>query len=181
MPEVVLVMDMVRGFLEEGHPLYYGADVRKIIPNVRQLLDREMGRDVRIFFVCDRHRPGDKTFAKLPPHCLEGTPEADLIPELAGYPGEVVPKRRNSAFFGTGIDAVLNSIRPEKIIVCGILTENSVMHTVADARSRDYAVEVPADCVASPDYEAHRFALKHMERALGATMTRAVPKASEAA
>ena len=181
MPDVVLVMDMVRGFLEDGHPLYYGPDARKIIPNVRSLLDREMGRDVRVFFICDRHRPSDRTFAFVPPHCLEGTEEADLIPELAGYPGEVMPKRRNSAFFGTGFDALLASIRPEKIIVCGIPTETSVMYTVADARSRDYEVEVAMDCVASADYEAHRFALKHMERTLGAKLTRAVPKASEAA
>jgi nicotinamidase/pyrazinamidase len=45
------------------------------------------------------------------------------------------------------------------------------MHTVADARNRDYAVEVPVDCVASFDAEAHRWALKHMEKVLGAKLT----------
>jgi nicotinamidase-related amidase len=45
------------------------------------------------------------------------------------------------------------------------------MHTVADARNRDYIVEVPVDCVASPDEEAHRFALDHMEKVLGARLT----------
>jgi len=43
-----------------------------------------------------------------------------------------------------------------------------VMHTVADARNRDYLVEVPADCVATFDQEAHRYALQHMENILGA-------------
>jgi len=43
-----------------------------------------------------------------------------------------------------------------------------VMHTVADARNRDYSVEVPADCVATFDQEAHHYALQHMQKILGA-------------
>jgi nicotinamidase-related amidase len=46
------------------------------------------------------------------------------------------------------------------------------MHTVADARNRDYQVEVPVDCVASFDEKEHRWALKHMEKVLGARLTR---------
>ena len=41
MPNVVLVVDMVRGFLEPGHNLYCGGDSRRIIPNVQRLLERE--------------------------------------------------------------------------------------------------------------------------------------------
>ena len=52
-----------------------------------------------------------------------------------------------------------------------MLTNICVMHTVADARNRDYHVEVPVDCVASPDEMAHRFALEHMEKVLGARLT----------
>jgi len=43
--------------------------------------------------------------------------------------------------------------------------------TVADARNRDYPVEVPADCMASFDQEAHNFALNRMEKMLGAKIT----------
>ena len=41
------------------------------------------------------------------------------------------------------------------------------MYTASSARNRDYAVEVPVDCVASFDQEAHRTALKHIENVLG--------------
>ena len=44
------------------------------------------------------------------------------------------------------------------------------MYTISDARNRDYRVEVPVDCVASFDPEAHRHALDHMENILGATL-----------
>ena len=48
------------------------------------------------------------------------------------------------------------------------------MHTTADARNRDYPVEIPVDCVASPDEAAHRFALEHMDRVLGAKLVEGV-------
>jgi nicotinamidase/pyrazinamidase len=44
---------------------------------------------------------------------------------------------------------------------------------VAGARNRDYPVEIYTDCVASFDEEAHRFALKHMEKILGAKLVAA--------
>jgi nicotinamidase-related amidase len=45
------------------------------------------------------------------------------------------------------------------------------MHTVADARNRDYWVEVPIDCVAALDDETQRFAITHIEKVLGAKLT----------
>ena len=45
-----------------------------------------------------------------------------------------------------------------------------VMHTAADARNRDYEVEVPIDCVATFDPEAHAYALEHIEKILGARL-----------
>jgi nicotinamidase-related amidase len=34
MANVVLVVDMLRGFCEEGHPLYVGETIRQIIPGI---------------------------------------------------------------------------------------------------------------------------------------------------
>jgi len=59
------------------------------------------------------------------------------------------------------------------LIICGVLTNICVLHTAADARNRDYQVEVPVDCAASPDEKAHQFALEHIEKVLGATLTSA--------
>jgi nicotinamidase/pyrazinamidase len=171
MADAVLVVDMLRGFLEEGYPLYIGSEARSIIPNIQRLLERELARGAKLFFICDHHAPDDLEFKMFPPHCIEGTPEVEVIPELAGYPGEIIPKRRYSGFFETPLEQRLCELAPEKLIVCGVLTNICVMHTVADARNRDYEVEVPVDGVASPDEAAHRFALEHMEKVLGARLT----------
>ena len=172
MANATLVVDMLRGFLEEGNALYCGEGARRIIPDVKRLLEKEGAKGSRILYLCDRHSPEDLEFKMFPPHCIEGTAEAEIIPELSGCPGEVIAKRRFSGFFDTALDERLEETRPEKLIVCGVCTDICVMHTVADARNRDYVVEVPVDCVASNDEEAHRFALEHMERVLGAHLVR---------
>ena len=170
MAKVVLVVDMLRGFLEEGYPLYCGARARRIIPNVQALLEQELAEGSTVFFLCDSHAPDDPEFKTLPPHCLEGTTEAEVIPELARYQGEVIPKRHFSGFFDTRLEEKLSQLRPEKLIVCGVCTDICVLYTVADARNHDYEVEVPVDCVASFSEKTHQFALKHMEKTLGAKL-----------
>jgi len=173
MPNVAIVVDMQRGFLEEGYPLFCGAEARKIIPNVQRLLDRELERGSNLIFTQDSHAPDDREFQMFPPHCIEGTEEVEIIPELANYPGQRLKKTRYSAFYDTDLDARLRELDPDKLIVCGICTDICVMHTAADARNRDYPVEIYTDCVASFDEEAHRFALKHMEKILGAKLVAA--------
>jgi len=164
---------MLRGFLEEGHPLFAGDKARAIIPNIQKLLERELARGSKIFFICDCHDPDDLEFKMFPPHCIAGTAEAEVIPELKSYPGEIIHKRRYSGFFDTPLDARLKELKPEKLVICGVLTNICVLHTVASARNRDYEVEVPVDCVASPDEKAHQFALEHIEKVLGAKLTSA--------
>jgi len=171
MADAVIVVDMLRCFMEPGHPLYAGDKAREIIPNVQKLLERELARGSKIFFICDNHDPDDLEFKMFPPHCIAGTPEAEVIPELAGYPGEIIPKKRYSGFFNTALETSLKELKPGKLIICGVLTNICVLHTAADARNRDYPVEVPVDCVASPDEKAHQFALEHMEKVLGAKLT----------
>lgn len=173
MPDVVIVVDMQRGFLEEGNPLYCGDKARQIIPNVQRLLDRELKRGSSLIFTQDSHAPDDKEFQMFPPHCIKGTEEVEIIPELANYPGQRLEKTRYSAFYDTDLDDRLAALKPDKLIVCGICTDICVLHTVAGARNRDYPVEIYTDCVASFDEEAHRFALKHMEKILGAKLVAA--------
>jgi len=171
MANLVIVADMVRGFCEEGRNLYVGPTIREIIPRIRELLERERAAGSHIIFVCDTHEPDDKEFEMFPPHCIRGTEEPDVIPELAEFAGEIIAKRRYSAFFETDLDERLEELKPDKIIVVGDCTNICVLYTAADARYRDYAVEVPADCVATFDPDAHIFALKQMQSVLGANVT----------
>lgn len=168
MADVVLVIDMLRGFLEPGGALYCGDAAREIVPRVKELLGNEILRGSRVVYICDSHTPDDLEFQMFPPHCVQGTPEAEIIPELVEYTGDVIYKQRYSGFYGTNLDALLRQAAPGKLIVCGVCTSICVLFTVADARNRDYEVEVRADCVADFEAGAHEFALRHMEKILGA-------------
>ena len=178
MTDVVLVVDMLRGFLEEGNNLYCGDDARRIIPNVQALLERESSRGSRVFYICDTHAPDDLEFQMFPVHCVEGTAESEVIPELASFPGERIEKQRYSAFFNTDLEQRLKELAPERIIVCGVCTDICVLHTTADARNRDYTVEVASDAVASFNNDAHRWALQHIEGILGARLVTVMAPAS---
>ena len=123
-----------------------------------------------MFFICDTHDPDDLEFQMFPVHCVRGTEEAGVIPELTAFAGELIRRRRYSAFFETDLDRRLAELNPEEVIICGVCTDICVMHTAADARNRDYAVEVPTDCVATFESQAHSYALRHMEKLLGATL-----------
>ena len=173
MGNAVLVVDMLVGFLESGHNLYCGDDARKVIPNVQRLIEQEQAKGSKVFFICDTHEPEDLEFRMFPVHCLKGTREAEVISELSAYLGEVIRKRRYSAFFGTDLEERLAELSPDKIIICGVCTDICVMHTAADARNRDYEVEIPEDCVATFDPDAHSYALLHMERILGVNLVKA--------
>lgn len=171
MANVVLVIDMVRGFLEPGHNLYC-EDYRPLIPRIQALLERETAAGSKVMFISDHHLPDDLEFEIFPVHCVIGTEEPEVIPELAGYltDDNLVPKNRYSGFFNTDLEQRLADMQPDKVIVCGVCTDICVLHTTSDARNRDYAVEVPADCVATFDAEAHTWALGHLEKILGATV-----------
>ncbi len=173
MANVVLVVDMVKGFLEPGHNLYCGDEARQIIPNVRLLLERESADGSQVLFISDHHDPDDLEFQMFPVHCVKGTEEPHVIPELERFVtgANVIPKNRYSGFFGTGLAQTLEHLQPDKLIVCGVCTDICVLHTTADARNRDYPVEVPANCVATFDPDAHTWALGHLQKILGAAVT----------
>ena len=170
MSNVVLVIDMVRGFLEPDHNLYCGDESREIIPRVQSLLARERAAGSEIIFISDHHDPDDLEFQIFPVHCVKGTEEPDVIPELSEFvtKDNVIPKNRYSGFFNTALEERLAAAKPDKIIICGVCTDICVLHTTSDARNRDYPVEVPSDCVASFNPEAHEWALSHLKDILGA-------------
>lgn len=175
MSNVVLVLDMLVGFMEPGKNLYCGDEAREIIPNIQKLIESEQAAGSSIIFVADTHDPDDLEFEMFPVHCVRGTEECEVIPELAEYEGVTLRKRRYSAFYETDLAERLATLNPEKIIICGVCTDICVMHTTADARNRDYTVEVHTDCVATFDPDAHRYALDHMEKILGAKLTSLAP------
>ena len=169
----LLVIDMQRGFLEDGYPLFCGEEARQIIPFVSRLVERALSQATPVFFSADAHAQDDREFKIFPPHCIEGTTEVEIIPELAIYlpQATLIETSSYSAFFATDLHERLQKAGVKELTVCGVCTDICVMHTVADAYYRGYSIEVRRDGVASFDGDAHAFALHHMEHVFGARIT----------
>ena len=152
--------------------------IRSITSVARVIVDeiaRARAAGDAVIYLTDAHLPDDAEFEMFPPHAIVGTPGAEIVPEVAPATGEVViTKRRFSGFFGTDLDVTLRERNVDTIRLVGDCTDICVLYTAADARNLGYAVEVLVDGVTSFDEEAHRFALREMERTLGARLIRQV-------
>ncbi len=170
MKKLLIVVDMLNGFLHPGVPLYCGDDARKIIPFVKNLLEEYMQKKDTVIFLADSHAPDDAEFAMFPPHCVKGSQEARVIEELSTYAEAaiIIEKTRYSGFYGTDLEAVLVEHRPDIVEVVGVCTNICVLYTVEGLRNRDLKVRVYKKGVASFDRKAHVFALQQMQTVLGA-------------
>ena len=169
MRRVLLVVDMLVGFLQEDKPLYCGDDARKIIPFVKDKVEEFVRAGEPVIFVADSHAPDDAEFRMFPPHCIAGTDETELIEELRLFrdKGRLVPKTRYSALYDTQLLELLADLKPDVIEIVGVCTNICVLYTVEGLRNRDYRVVVHRQGVASFDKTAHEFAIGQMKDVLG--------------
>lgn len=172
---VLLVIDMLKDFIDPDGVLNCGKMGREIVPFVVQKVKEFMAKNEPVIFIMDAHDPEDLEFTRFPTHCVYGTPGAALIDELAElvmeYPFSIkVHKTRFSGFFRTNLNQILTDLAPESVYVVGVCTNICVLYTVEELRNRDYRTIVYTQGVASFDQEAHRWALKQMESVLGAEM-----------
>ena len=165
----LLVIDMLRDFINPDGALYCGDSSRAMIPFVRRQIEEFHRSGEPVIFLCDAHKPDDLEFRLFPRHSVKGSEGARIIDELPVGPLDaIVEKTRYSAFYGTDLDKILRQQHPDEVHVIGVCTSICVMDTVGDLRNRDYPVVVYRQGVADFDPEAHAFALKRMEKIYGA-------------
>lgn len=165
----VVVIDLLKGFFKSNPTLPDPLGAQRLFGVVRRLIDAGRECGVTIVFIKDNFLPEevghDKHFKIWGPHCVVGTPDADVVDELAPRPGDYqIQKKHYSGFNGTRLDAVLRELDIKRLYVTGAWTEACVQHTVIDAFYLNYEIFVIADGVSSPDQAAHEYALKYMQR-----------------
>jgi nicotinamidase-related amidase len=170
----IIVVDMLVCFCRRG--ALYSPRYDAIVPPLRGLLREAESEGAHLVFLMDTHAADDPEFAVFPPHCVAGTGENDIIPELREFAerGTVVQKTTFSGFHGTDLDVVLGRLAPEVVEVAGVCTDICVLHTVAGLRALGYDVLVHKGLVETYDAPGHdaeefnRFALAHLRDVLGA-------------
>jgi nicotinamidase/pyrazinamidase len=168
---LLLIVDMLNGFLEPDGSLYCGDHARRIIPFVRRRIERYVEADRPVVFICDSHEPEDPEFDTYGQHCVRGTWEAEIIDELPTADASVLHKKTLSSFYDTQLAAKLRSHRPRVVEVVGVCTDICVLYTVYDLKARDYDVEVPRRGVHSFNRPGHEAALRILRTSLKVSVT----------
>ncbi|ACV63596.1 isochorismatase hydrolase [Desulfofarcimen acetoxidans DSM 771] len=168
--KLLLVVDMLKDFLDPDGKLYCGDKSRDIIPYVQNLVKNFIDEDNDVLFICDSHNENDLEFEMFPPHCISNTDGALVIDELSDYVAadNIIRKTRFSAFYNTNLDKLLEQANYEQVHIVGVCTNICVMYTAEELCNRDINTYVHKKGVQSFDSEAHKFALQQMKYVLGA-------------
>lgn len=158
----LIICDMLEDFTAPGAPLEV-PDARAIVPAIRERLEQARRDGTPVIYINDAHAPDDSEFSIWPPHAVADSPGAQVIEELAPGPGEhVITKTRYSGFYDTKLDATLQDLGVNHIVLAGVVSNICIMYTAVDAHQRGYRVSVPPDCVAGLDPDDHAFALRQI-------------------
>jgi nicotinamidase-related amidase len=160
----LLVIDMQNDFLlpTAPAPAPGGLD---LVPVIGALAQQARRCGLPVVFTQEMHRADHSDFgielAFEPPHCIEGSPGADIVAGLDPVPGDVriMGKRRYDAFLGTDLDLALRLRGVENLLVTGVCTDICVISTVHHARNLDYRCFVLSDAVAGTAPQRHEAAL----------------------
>jgi nicotinamidase-related amidase len=186
----LIVVDMQRGFLDPGEAMAV-PPARETVPVIQALLGLFRAKRLPVVFtefvysesapllvgrLHPEHRPAQpgapRGFGLPSSSCLEGTPSAETVPDLAPRPDELIVRKRGyDAFAGTLLDGALRARNVTSLVVTGTMTDICVLATVIAALHREYRVTVVEDGVATLWPEIQRAALDIIGRAYGRVVT----------
>lgn len=155
----LLVIDMQTFFLDPASPSYTCGGVA-IIPAIKSLIHAFRQAERPVIYTRHVHHPDDLDVGIMgwwwEGKCLEGSPESEVLPELAPLPREkVVFKHRYSAFYNTDLETVLRCMKIEDLVITGVMTNMCCESTARDAYFRDHRVFFLADATGSVNEELH--------------------------
>lgn len=168
----LLLIDMINDMeFEGGEKLYpHALDAARCIADLKARCKRA---GIPVIYVNDNFGRWQSDLRTLLAHSLEndvrGRPIVELLqPDEDDY---FVLKPKQSGFFSTTLDTLLNYLGTRTVILTGVAGNICVLYTAIDAAMRDFHVVVPSDCMASNETELNEQALQHMAHALKADIT----------
>ncbi|MGB5159276.1 MAG: isochorismatase family cysteine hydrolase [Desulfobacterales bacterium] len=146
---------------------------RQVIPVIKQVLDACRNKGISVIHKVRIQRPDGidverfrVEMFKNKPYLVEGTPGAEIVPELKPAKGEFQVKgARFSGFFQTDMQLVLTRLGVKNLVICGVQTPNCIRSTVTDAIGYDYDVILLKNAIAAQTeqvHEANLFDMKNM-------------------
>ena len=170
MRSALVVIDLANDFVypggviaDAGGPAYQ-ALAQGIIPRLERLIAAARASGVTVVYATDAHTPADTELRKWPPHAMKGTRLAEIVPQLAPQPGDmVIEKTTYSPFASSDIEARLKQQGIERLYITGLHTDCCARHTSGDAFQKGYDLVWITDALAAFTDEAHRAGLEYFK------------------
>jgi nicotinamidase-related amidase len=151
MKSLVFVIDMVNGFCK------FGAMADPNIAKIAPAIATQITNAKFVHFICDAHEERDLEMKSYPVHCIAGTPEAEIIDELAQFatPENTTLKKSTNGFLNLDKN-ILDDF--DRFIITGCCTDIWVLQfalslrTYLNEKNMKKDVILPSSCVST--YEA---------------------------
>lgn len=162
----LLIVDMLKDFVYDWGSLKVDG-AKDIIPYIKSLRDEFSKSREPVIYLCDNHSKDDAEFKLWPPHCVEGTPGAEVVDELKPDTDNfVIKKTTYSGFFGTNLHELLQNLKIDEVYIVGVAMNICVHYTAVDARMLGYKVTVPLKGVRGLTREDEEYMVKQFKNVL---------------
>lgn len=168
----LLLIDVINDFeFEDGAQLFKNA-----LPMARKLSalrEKAKAEKVPVIYVNDNFGKWQSNLMNLLEHAIHEKVRGSEIVELLKPDEEdyFVLKPKNSGFYSTTLEILLQHLQCKTLILTGVATDNCILFTANDAYMRDFKLIIPSDCVAAVDKDENKHALKHLRRVVKADTT----------
>jgi nicotinamidase-related amidase len=161
----LLLQDLQNDILKSDRPVVPMGS-QQLIANCRKLLAKARQVGMPVIYVQVIRRKDLKDAPRPPlgaspggaggPALIEGTEGAEVVPELAPRPGDVVvTKHTTSPFNSTDIEVYLRRFGISTLVLTGYSTTGVVEGSLRDARDKDYDCVVVRDCCSAGTAQEH--------------------------
>jgi maleamate amidohydrolase len=163
----IVVVDLTHGFTDPAEPT--GADLSDVVAATAELIEAGRPAGVPVVFTTIAYTPAEAdgdavTWLTKAPGMRalrEGIRAVAIDDRLPVEPGDhLITKKGASAFFGTGLAALLAGLRVDTVLICGATTSGCVRASAVDAVQSGFSVLVPRQGVgdrAQGPHEANLF------------------------
>ncbi|MEC5290625.1 N-carbamoylsarcosine amidohydrolase [Aurantimonas sp. C2-6-R+9] len=163
---VLVVIDFMRAYTEEGSPFFAQGVVEAVAASV-ELLTAARRSGIPVIHTRIEFHPsgmdGGLFVRKVPAlrTLVAGEPLGEFDPQVAPCEDElVIVKNYASAFFGTSLQPTLSAQGVDTIVLAGCSTSGCIRATAIDGMQHGFRVIVPRECVGdrhSAPHEANLF------------------------
>jgi nicotinamidase-related amidase len=163
----LLIIDVINDFNFPEAPLLL-SNALPIAENIARLKINAKKEGIPVIYVNDNFGQWQSDKRKLIDYCLQQPGREFIEPIIPSEDDYFVIKPKHSGFFSTPLSSLLNELKIQTLLLCGVAGNICVLFTANDAYMRGYTIYTPSDCTASNVKEDNDRALILMEKTLQA-------------